>query len=70
MKQNVRKNLVSLRKKRGLTQTETAAQLGICVRQYKSLEAGTSNGSVRVCIHLKRLLNAKSIDWLLEQSED
>ena len=70
MKQSARKNLVRLRQKRGLTQAEIALNLSIGLRQYQSLEAGTSYGSIRVWIQLKRLLHAKSIDWLLEQSED
>lgn len=69
MKKSVRKKLISLRQKNGMTQAETAAKLGICVRQYKSLEAGTSDGSVKVWQHLKELLGAKSIDLLLEQEK-
>lgn len=70
MRKNTRKNLISLRQKRGLTQSETAAKLGICVRQYKSLEAGTSDGSVKVWQHLKELLGAKTIDFLLKREEE
>ena len=70
MKKSTRENLVSLRRKRGLTQAQTAKELGMTVRQYNRLEAGTSYGSIKVWIRLKQLLHAKSIDWLLEQSED
>ena len=67
MKKGTRKNLVDLRQKRELTQAQTAEKLGITVRQYSRLEAGTSDGSVKVWQHLKELLKAKSIDFLLEQ---
>lgn len=65
----MRKNLINLRKKIGLTQAQTAMKLGICIRQYKSLESGTSEGSVKVWQHLKELLGAKSIDFLLKQEK-
>lgn len=55
--------------KKGLTQVDIANELGITVRQFNRLEAGTSNGSVKVWQHLKELLGAKSIDYLLEQIE-
>ncbi len=69
MKKSTRKNLVSLRQKRGLTQMEMAKNLGVTTRQYNRLEAGTSDGSIKVWQRLKDLLKAKSIDFLLEQDE-
>ena len=66
----MRKNLIILRQKRKLTQAQIAEQLNISARQYQALEAGTSDGSVKVWERLKKLLRAKSIDFLLEQEED
>lgn len=65
----MRYNLISLRKKKKYTQLELATKLGITERQYQRLEAGDSKGSVDVWESLKHILKAKSIDWLLEQSE-
>lgn len=65
-----RKNLIALRNRAKLTQAELAGKIGVTERQYQNIEAGTSYGSIRVWIQLKGLLRAKSIDWLLEQSED
>ncbi len=64
---NKRKNLISLRKKKGMTQKEIAALIGITERQYQNLEAGTSDSNIKVWICLKELLGATSIDFLLEQ---
>ena len=66
----VRKNLIQLRKKKKLTQAETAKAIQLTARQYSRLEAGTSDGSVKTWKALKELLGAKSIDDLLEQTED
>lgn len=64
-----RENLINARKKQGCTQLELANKLGITERHYRALEAGTSKGSVDVWEKLKVVLHAKSIDWLLEQSD-
>lgn len=66
----MRKNLVEMRKKANLTQAEMAKMLGITNRHYQVLEAGNSDGSVKVWQALKELLGAKSIDYLLEQTDD
>ena len=66
----MRKNLKGKRESTGFTQDEAARRVGIKPRQYKALEAGTSNGSVKVWKELKRLLDAPTIDHLLEQVEE
>lgn len=66
----MRKNLRSARKKKGYTQAELAMKLGITTNQLQRLEAGTSDGSMKVWQHLKMLLGAETIDFLLEQEED
>ena len=63
----MRKNLINTRKNKGYTQVELANKLGITDRQYRSLEAGTSNGSIKVWWKLKGILNVISMDFLLEQ---
>ncbi|MEG0431032.1 MAG: helix-turn-helix transcriptional regulator [Anaerovoracaceae bacterium] len=60
-------NLINYRKEEELTQRETAIKLGITARQYRNLESGTSRGSIKVWKKLKRLFNAPSIDFLLQQ---
>lgn len=62
----MRKNLIKERKQKKLTQADTAQAIGITDRQYARLEAGTSDGSIKVWLKLKDLFH-KSIDYLLEQ---
>lgn len=64
----LRENLIKLRKAKSFTQAQMAKKLGISTRQYRALEAGTSDGSIKVWCSLKELLG-KSIDYLLEQKE-
>ena len=66
----LRKNLIISRKNKSLTQVELAQKLNISVRHYKSLEAGTSNGSIETWYKLKNILNSETIDYLLEQEAD
>ena len=66
----MRENLSNARKNHGYTQPEIATKVGITERHYRALEAGTSKGSVDVWEKLKVILHAKSIDWLLEQSDE
>lgn len=66
----MRKNLIKARKKAKYTQFELSNKLGITERHYRALETGTSKGSIDVWEKLKFILRAKSIDWLLEQSDD
>lgn len=65
----MRKNLINARKGNNLTQAETAKRISITTRHYKALEAGTSDGSVKVWQKLKDLFN-KPIDYLLEQGTE
>ena len=65
-----RENLINQRKKLHLTQDQVAATLNITKRHYQALEAGTSMGSVVIWEHLKKLLRAKTIDFLLEQKDE
>lgn len=65
----MRQNLINKRKARKLTQVETAQIIGITVRHYNSIEAGTSDGSVKVWQKISDLFN-KPIDYLLEQTVD
>lgn len=66
----MRQNLINARKSKDYTQLDLAIKLGITERHYQALEAGTSDGSIKIWCKLKQLLRAKSIDWLLEQSDD
>lgn len=52
----MRKNLLKARKDEDLTQVEISKILGISDRYYRALEAGTSNGSVKLWDKLEDLL--------------
>ena len=65
----MRINLIKARKEKCLTQKQTAQILEISERQYRKLEAGTSNGSIDIWRKLKDLFE-KPIDCLLEQAVD
>lgn len=65
----MRKKLKNARKEHQLTQTELAEKLDITLQHYQRLEAGTSEGSVKVWSKLKEILNAPSIDYLLKQDD-
>ena len=65
----MRINLIKARKEKCLTQKQTAQILEISERQYRKLEAGTSNGSIDTWFNLKDLFS-QPIDCLLEQAVD
>lgn len=69
MKQKTKINLIAARKSEHYTQAELANKIGVTLRHYQALEAGTSKGSVDVWEKLKLILRAESIDWLLTQSD-
>ena len=52
----------------GYTQVEVAIKLGITDRHYKSLEAGESDGSMKIWQQLAKLFNC-TIDYLLKQED-
>ena len=64
------KNLINARQNKNLTQVEVAKILEVSERQYQRLEAGTSDGSIKIWRKLKDILNAETIDCLLEQEAD
>ncbi|MCI8806157.1 MAG: helix-turn-helix transcriptional regulator [Clostridiales bacterium] len=66
----MRKNLINARQNKNLTQVEVAKILEVSERQYQRLEAGTSDGSIKIWRKLKDILNAETIDCLLEQEAD
>lgn len=65
----MRKNLKNARQKIQLTQAELAEKLDITLQHYQRLEAGTSEGSVKVWSRLKEILGTSSIDYLLKQED-
>lgn len=62
----LRNNLINERKKAAKTQEEVSEIIHISTRQYQAIEAGTSDGSIKVWYKLKDLFH-KPIDYLLEQ---
>lgn len=62
---NLKNNLITARKNANLTQKQVAKLLNISERQYTRIEAGTSEGSLKVWKQLKALLNS-SLDFLTE----
>ncbi len=66
----MRKNIINARQNKNLTQVEVAKILEVSERQYQRLEAGTSDGSIKIWRKLKDILNEETIDCLLEQEAD
>jgi DNA-binding XRE family transcriptional regulator len=62
-------NLINSRKTAGFTQKQVAETLAIKERQYQRIETGSSDGSMKLWKQLS-LMFKKSIDYLLEQSDD
>ena len=62
-------NLTKLRLSGQLKQCDMAKYLNITTRHYRALEAGTSDGSVKIWQQLAHKLNT-TIDHLLEQESD
>ena len=61
----MRTNLINERKKNKLTQTEVSKIVSITTRKYRRLEAGTSDGNIKVWQRLSNLFN-QPINYLLE----
>ena len=59
---------MNARKQAKLTQKETSDVLGVTERQYRALENGTSDGSIKLWEKLRELFGI-SIDSLLERTE-
>lgn len=64
----MRNKLKKAREEHGLTQEEMAEYLGIGIRQYQRLEAGTSNGSFPHWDALEDLLGVHQ--RILRENED
>lgn len=62
----MRQTLIQKRKEHNMTQEEVAIFLDVTPRHYRALEAGTSDGSVKVWRQLAELFGTK-IDCLLSQ---
>lgn len=64
----MRTNLKNARIQAGLTQSDIAEHMEISLRQYQRIEAGTSNGSVRLWDALEDLLRVHQ--RILRENED
>ena len=62
----MRNNLRQSRMSKGYTQLQFATMLGITARQYQRIESGTQDGSIKLWVKIKSLLE-KPIDYLVEQ---
>lgn len=60
----MRSNLINARCGQGVTQLQLSVKIGTSVRNYQYLEAGTSNGSLKLWQKIGKELN-KDIDYLL-----
>lgn len=63
----MRYNLINERKRRSYSQAKLSKILGIGLRQYQRIEAGESDGKVKMWIQLSSILN-DTIDNLLKNS--
>lgn len=61
-----RERLINKRKEFKFTQETTAKLINVTTRYYRALEAGTSNGSIKIWQRLSKLFN-ENIDFLLQQ---
>lgn len=64
-----RPHLIEKRKEHDLKQEEVANFLRITTRHYQALEAGTSDGSVKIWKQLAKRFNT-TVDYLLEQEDE
>ena len=62
-------HLIQKRKDHNMTQEEVATFLNVTTRHYQALEAGNSDGSVKVWQQLAQRFGT-TIDYLLEQEAD
>ncbi|GHV34594.1 hypothetical protein FACS1894187_05490 [Synergistales bacterium] len=62
-------HLIQKRKDNHLTQNAMAEFLGVTARHYRLLEAGTSDGSVKIWQQLAQKFGT-TIDYLLKQEPD
>lgn len=65
----MRDKLIALRRASGMTQNDMAQKIGVSLRHYKGLEAGTTEGSVKVWKQIARVFNT-TIDILIEQHDE
>jgi len=65
----MRYNLRNLRNSHHYTQRALADELSITDRQYQRLEAGTSDGSMKLWEQMAKMFNT-TIDHLREQAPD
>lgn len=61
----MRINLIESRNQHQWTQAKISHKADTCVRNYQYLEAGTSNGSMRLWLNLSKILE-KPIDYLMK----
>lgn len=64
----MRKNLITLRKKRNKTQEDMAKDLGVARSTYNAYELGTIQPSVDIAIKIKRILRYKNDDIFLNEN--
>jgi transcriptional regulator with XRE-family HTH domain len=66
--QTVGNKLLAIRKKKGLTQAETAEAAGLSDRTYADIERGTVNMRVETLLRICRALNITPDDVLTDES--
>jgi len=64
---NLKLNIKEYRKKRLLTQEEIAKKLNITWRYYQKIESGSKIPSVDILYKIKKILNVKIDDFLVEK---
>lgn len=67
-KQSVGNHLLAIRKKRGMTQAETAEAAGLSDRTYAEIERGTVNMHVDTLLRICDALNITPDDILTDES--
>lgn len=64
----MRQNLKIARMRKHMTQTDMAKLLAVTPRQYRAIESGASNGSIKLWQEIKRVLGGTIDDLLQDDS--
>lgn len=64
----MRQNLKMARMRKHMTQTDMAKLLAVTSRQYRAIETGASNGSIKLWQEIKRVLGGTIDDLLQDDS--
>ena len=65
----MRKKLIEIRKKRGLTQEDVASELNIARTTYTGYENGSFSPSLEIALQIKDILKYRKDDIFLDEND-